>query len=69
MLSLHPQEKNKQEIDHSFKLKAVQQNLEQEEAEHKATKARLADNNKVNQSIEEAKSETLKGKIRQKPLI
>ncbi|KAG1963763.1 rho-associated protein kinase [Pimephales promelas] len=53
-------EKNKQEIDHSFKLKAVQQSLEQEEAEHKATKARLADNNKVNQSIEEAKSETLK---------
>ncbi|XDV41633.1 hypothetical protein PO909_010454 [Leuciscus waleckii] len=53
-------EKNKQEIDHSFKLKAVQQSLEQEEAEHKATKARLADNNKINQSIEEAKSETLK---------
>ncbi|XP_056125116.1 rho-associated protein kinase 2b isoform X3 [Rhinichthys klamathensis goyatoka] len=53
-------EKNKQEIDHSFKLKAVQQSLEQEEAEHKATKARLADNNKVNQSIEEAKSESLK---------
>lgn len=65
MLSLHPQEKNKQEIDHSFKLKAVQQCLEQEEAEHKATKARLADNNQINQSIEEAKSETLKGKIKQ----
>ncbi|XP_067240148.1 rho-associated protein kinase 2b isoform X1 [Chanodichthys erythropterus] len=53
-------EKNKQEIDLSFKLKAVQQSLEQEEAEHKATKARLADNNKINQSIEEAKSEALK---------
>lgn len=52
-------EKNKQEIDLSFKLKAVQQSLEQEEAEHKTTKARLADNNKINQSIE-AKSETLK---------
>ncbi|XP_051732133.1 rho-associated protein kinase 2-like isoform X1 [Ctenopharyngodon idella] len=53
-------EKNKQEIDLSFKLKAVQQSLEQEEAEHKATKARLADNNKINQSIEETKSESLK---------
>ncbi|XP_056336864.1 rho-associated protein kinase 2-like isoform X3 [Danio aesculapii] len=53
-------EKNKQEIDLSFKLKALQQSLEQEEAEHKTTKARLADNNKINQSIEEAKSETLK---------
>uniref|UniRef100_A0A672P9R7 non-specific serine/threonine protein kinase n=1 Tax=Sinocyclocheilus grahami TaxID=75366 RepID=A0A672P9R7_SINGR len=56
-------EKSKQEIDLSFKLKAIQQSLEQEEAEHKATKARLADNNKINQSIEEAKSEALKGKI------
>uniref|UniRef100_A0A672P501 Rho-associated protein kinase n=1 Tax=Sinocyclocheilus grahami TaxID=75366 RepID=A0A672P501_SINGR len=53
-------EKSKQEIDLSFKLKAIQQSLEQEEAEHKATKARLADNNKINQSIEEAKSEALK---------
>ncbi|XP_051951656.1 rho-associated protein kinase 2-like isoform X2 [Xyrauchen texanus] len=52
-------EKSKQEIDLSFKLKAVQQSLEQEEAAHKATKARLADNNKINQSIEEAKSEAL----------
>uniref|UniRef100_A0A673K5D7 Rho-associated protein kinase n=1 Tax=Sinocyclocheilus rhinocerous TaxID=307959 RepID=A0A673K5D7_9TELE len=53
-------EKSKQEIDLSFKLKAIQQSLEQEEAELKATKARLADNNKINQSIEEAKSEDLK---------
>uniref|UniRef100_A0A671QNB4 non-specific serine/threonine protein kinase n=1 Tax=Sinocyclocheilus anshuiensis TaxID=1608454 RepID=A0A671QNB4_9TELE len=53
-------EKSKQEIDLSFKLKAIQQSLEQEEAEHKATKARLVDNNKINQSIEEAKSEALK---------
>uniref|UniRef100_A0A8C1UAB9 non-specific serine/threonine protein kinase n=1 Tax=Cyprinus carpio TaxID=7962 RepID=A0A8C1UAB9_CYPCA len=51
-------EKSKQEIDLSFKLKAIQQSLEQEEGEHKATKARLADNNKINQSIEE-KSEAL----------
>nr|XP_055042306.1 rho-associated protein kinase 2-like isoform X6 [Misgurnus anguillicaudatus] len=53
-------EKSKQEIDLTFKLKAVQQSLEQEEAEHKTTKAKLADNNKINQSIEEAKSEALK---------
>uniref|UniRef100_A0A8C1L8D4 non-specific serine/threonine protein kinase n=1 Tax=Cyprinus carpio TaxID=7962 RepID=A0A8C1L8D4_CYPCA len=53
-------EKSKQEIDFSFKLKVIQQSLEQEEAEHKATKARLVDNNKINQSIEEAKSEELK---------
>uniref|UniRef100_A0A8C1KVW7 non-specific serine/threonine protein kinase n=1 Tax=Cyprinus carpio TaxID=7962 RepID=A0A8C1KVW7_CYPCA len=57
-------EKSKQEIDLSFKLKAIQQSLEQEEGEHKATKARLADNNKINQSIEE-KSEALNGKITQ----
>uniref|UniRef100_A0A671P003 non-specific serine/threonine protein kinase n=1 Tax=Sinocyclocheilus anshuiensis TaxID=1608454 RepID=A0A671P003_9TELE len=53
-------EKSKQEIYLSFKLKAIQQSLEQEEAELKATKARLADNNKISQSIEEAKSEDLK---------
>uniref|UniRef100_A0A672QEH2 non-specific serine/threonine protein kinase n=1 Tax=Sinocyclocheilus grahami TaxID=75366 RepID=A0A672QEH2_SINGR len=53
-------EKSKQEIDLFFKLKAIQQSLEQEEAELKATKARLADNNKINQSVEEAKSEDLK---------
>ncbi|XP_073709216.1 rho-associated protein kinase 2b isoform X3 [Garra rufa] len=53
-------EKSKQEIDLSFKLKAIQQSLEQEEAEHKATKSRLADKNQINQSIEEANSEALK---------
>ncbi|XP_051501525.1 rho-associated protein kinase 2-like isoform X2 [Myxocyprinus asiaticus] len=58
-LTAMEKEKSKQEIDLSFKLKAVQQSLEQEEAEHKSTKARLADNNKINQSIEEAKSEAL----------
>uniref|UniRef100_A0A8B9JN20 non-specific serine/threonine protein kinase n=1 Tax=Astyanax mexicanus TaxID=7994 RepID=A0A8B9JN20_ASTMX len=42
------------------RLKSVQQRLEQEEEEHKATKARLADHSKLNQSIEEAKSEVLR---------
>lgn len=45
----------------TFKLKSLQQNLEQEEAEHKATKAKLADKNRIYQTIEEAKSEALKG--------
>uniref|UniRef100_A0A668ACX8 non-specific serine/threonine protein kinase n=1 Tax=Myripristis murdjan TaxID=586833 RepID=A0A668ACX8_9TELE len=49
-------EKSNQEIDLTFKLKSLQQSLEQEEAEHKATKAKLADKNKIYQSIEEAKS-------------
>uniref|UniRef100_A0A672IGJ3 Rho-associated protein kinase 2 n=2 Tax=Salarias fasciatus TaxID=181472 RepID=A0A672IGJ3_SALFA len=53
-------EKNNQEIDLTFKLKLLQQSLEQEEAEHKATKAKLADKNHINQSIEDAKSEALK---------
>ncbi|KAG7252190.1 hypothetical protein CRUP_032536 [Coryphaenoides rupestris] len=55
------QEKSNQEIDLTFRLKALQQSLEQEEAEHKATKAGLADKNKVYQSIEEAKSGAVKG--------
>ncbi len=45
----------------TFKLRSLQQSLEQEEAEHRATKAKLADKNKIYQSIEEAKSEALKG--------
>ncbi|KAG7239686.1 hypothetical protein INR49_028622 [Caranx melampygus] len=53
-------EKNNQEIDLTFKLKSLHQSLEQEEVEHKATKAKLADKNKIYQSIEEAKSEALK---------
>lgn len=53
--------KSNQEIDLTFKLKSLQQSLEQEETEHKATKAKLADKNKIYQSIEEAKSEALKG--------
>ncbi|KAM9354534.1 rho-associated protein kinase 2-like [Pholidichthys leucotaenia] len=53
-------EKGNQEIDLTFKLKSLHQSLEQEEAEHKATKAKFADKNKIYQSIEEAKSEASK---------
>uniref|UniRef100_A0A8C4LLH5 Rho-associated protein kinase 2 n=1 Tax=Equus asinus asinus TaxID=83772 RepID=A0A8C4LLH5_EQUAS len=53
-------EKNNMEIDMTYQLKVIQQTLEQEEAEHKATKARLADKNKIYESIEEAKSEAMK---------
>ncbi|XP_078130182.1 rho-associated protein kinase 2-like isoform X3 [Sander vitreus] len=52
-------EKSNQEIDLTFKLKSLQQSLEQEEAEHKATKAKLEDKNNIHHSIEE-KSEALK---------
>ncbi|XP_053503069.1 rho-associated protein kinase 2 isoform X2 [Ictalurus furcatus] len=52
--------RSQQEIDFSFKLKSVQQRLEQEEEEHNAAKTRLADHSKLNQSIEEAKSEVLR---------
>lgn len=45
----------------TYKLKVLQQGLEQEEASHKATKARLADKSKI-ESIEGAKSEAMKGK-------
>lgn len=55
------QEKNNQEIDLMFKLRTLQQSMELEELEHKATKARLADKNKIDQSIEEANSEALRG--------
>lgn len=51
------------EIDMTYQLKVIQQSLEQEEAEHKATKARLADKNKIYESIEEAKSEAMKGML------
>ncbi|XP_019714252.1 rho-associated protein kinase 2-like, partial [Hippocampus comes] len=53
-------EKSNQEIELTFKLKSLQQSLEQEEGEHKATKAKLADENQIYQSIEVAKSATLK---------
>uniref|UniRef100_A0A8C3XX90 non-specific serine/threonine protein kinase n=1 Tax=Chelydra serpentina TaxID=8475 RepID=A0A8C3XX90_CHESE len=46
-------EKNNLEIDLNYKLKILQQRLEQEVNEHKVTKARLTDKH---QSIEEAKS-------------
>lgn len=55
------QEKNNQEIDLMFKLRTLQQSMELEELEHKATKARLADKNRIDQSIEEANSEALRG--------
>ncbi|KFV18605.1 Rho-associated protein kinase 2, partial [Tauraco erythrolophus] len=58
--SIHFYEKSNMEIDMTYKFKVMQQNLEQEEAEHKATKARLADKNKIYESIEEAKSEAMK---------
>ncbi|XP_035599043.1 rho-associated protein kinase 2 isoform X1 [Oncorhynchus keta] len=54
-------EKSSKEIDMTYKLKVLQQGLEQEEASHKATKARLADKSKI-ESIEGAKSEAMKGK-------
>ncbi|KAG2467960.1 ROCK2 kinase, partial [Polypterus senegalus] len=53
-------EKNNIEIDMTYKLKVLQQAIEQEEAEHKATKGRLADKNKIYESIEETKSEAMK---------
>ncbi|CAB1342667.1 unnamed protein product, partial [Coregonus sp. 'balchen'] len=60
-LSLRELEKSNQEIDLTFKLKSLQQSFDIEEAEHKATKTRLADKNQIYKSIEEAKSEALKG--------
>ncbi|KAJ8289497.1 hypothetical protein GJAV_G00002010 [Gymnothorax javanicus] len=53
-------EKSNKEIDMTYKLKVLQQALEQEEAGHKATRARLADKNKIYESIEGAKSEAMK---------
>lgn len=53
-------EKSNQEIELTFQLKQLHQSLEQEEAQHRATKAKLADDSKLNQSIQEAKSEVQK---------
>uniref|UniRef100_A0AC11B496 Rho associated coiled-coil containing protein kinase 1 n=1 Tax=Ovis aries TaxID=9940 RepID=A0AC11B496_SHEEP len=53
MLNHSEKEKNNLEIDLNYKLKSLQQRLEQEVNEHKVTKARLTDKH---QSIEEAKS-------------
>ncbi|XP_038622381.1 rho-associated protein kinase 1 [Tachyglossus aculeatus] len=53
LLNHSEKEKNNLEIDLNYKLKSLQQRLEQELNEHKVTKARLTDKH---QSIEEAKS-------------
>uniref|UniRef100_A0A667ZC72 non-specific serine/threonine protein kinase n=1 Tax=Myripristis murdjan TaxID=586833 RepID=A0A667ZC72_9TELE len=55
-------EKSNKEIDLTYKLKMLQQGLEQEEASHKATRARLADKSKITETIDGAKSESMKGK-------
>ncbi|XP_029704975.1 rho-associated protein kinase 2-like isoform X5 [Takifugu rubripes] len=59
-LGILEKEKSNQEIDLMFKLRTLQQSMELEELEHKATKAKLVDQNKIDHSIEEATSETLK---------
>lgn len=56
------QEKSNKEIDLIYKLKVLQQELEQEEASHKTTRALLADKSKIKVTIEGAKSESMKGK-------
>lgn len=57
------QEKSNKEIDLTYKLKVLQQELEQEEASHKATRALLADKSKIKVTIEGAKSESMKGNV------
>lgn len=54
------QEKNNLEIDLNYKLKMLQQRLEQEINEHNINKAHLTDKH---QSIEEAKSVAMCGKF------
>lgn len=56
------QEMSNKEIDLTYKLKVLQQELEQEEASHKATRALLADTSKIKVTIEGAKSESMKGR-------
>uniref|UniRef100_A0A3P9BPJ2 Rho-associated protein kinase 2 n=1 Tax=Maylandia zebra TaxID=106582 RepID=A0A3P9BPJ2_9CICH len=53
-------EKSNKEIDLTYKLKVLQQELEQEEASHKATRAMQADKSKIKVTIEGAKSESMK---------
>ncbi|XP_077394683.1 rho-associated protein kinase 2 isoform X1 [Festucalex cinctus] len=53
-------EKSNKEIDLTYKLKVLQQGLEQEESSHKATRALLTDKNKIKVTIEGAKSESMK---------
>lgn len=56
------QEMSNKEIDLTYKLKVLRQELEQEETSHKATRALLADKSKIKVTIEGAKSESMKGK-------
>lgn len=58
MLLSSPQEKNNLEIDLNYKLKTLQQRLEQEQTEHRVTRAQLTDKY---ESIEEAKSAAMTG--------
>uniref|UniRef100_A0A8C6V2N3 Rho-associated protein kinase 2 n=1 Tax=Neogobius melanostomus TaxID=47308 RepID=A0A8C6V2N3_9GOBI len=60
MLKCLLQEKSNKEIDLTYKLKVLQQGLEQEETSHKATRAMLADKSKIKVTIEGAKSESMK---------
>ncbi|KAK7905242.1 hypothetical protein WMY93_017849 [Mugilogobius chulae] len=53
-------EKSNKEIDLTYKLKVLQQELEQEQIAHKATRAMLADKSKIKVTIEGAKSESMK---------
>uniref|UniRef100_A0A8D3CR58 non-specific serine/threonine protein kinase n=1 Tax=Scophthalmus maximus TaxID=52904 RepID=A0A8D3CR58_SCOMX len=53
-------EKSNKEIDLTYKLKVLQQELEQQETSHKATRALLADKSKIKVTIEGAKSESMK---------
>uniref|UniRef100_A0A673CI53 Rho-associated protein kinase n=1 Tax=Sphaeramia orbicularis TaxID=375764 RepID=A0A673CI53_9TELE len=53
-------EKSNKEIDLTYRLKVLQQELEQEESSHKATRAMLADKSKIKVTIEGAKSESMK---------
>uniref|UniRef100_A0A3Q2DJY6 Rho-associated protein kinase 2 n=1 Tax=Cyprinodon variegatus TaxID=28743 RepID=A0A3Q2DJY6_CYPVA len=53
-------EMSNKEIELTYKLKVLQQELEQEGASHKATRALLADKSKIKVTIEGAKSETMK---------
>ncbi|XP_061824424.1 rho-associated protein kinase 2 isoform X1 [Nerophis lumbriciformis] len=53
-------EKSNKEIDLTYKLKVLQQELDQQESSHKATRALLADKSKLKVTIEGAKSESMK---------
>lgn len=61
VVALLLQEKSNKEIDLTYQLKVLQQELEQEEASHKTTRTLLADKSKIKVTIEGAKSESMKG--------